>query len=69
MQRNVKIDKIFKFNDLSSPKCRKNIIKMTSSSSVSAWILGWWMCKFFSYVQGVSVVASVYSLIAVSLDR
>ncbi|XP_075238341.1 neuropeptide SIFamide receptor-like [Lycorma delicatula] len=33
------------------------------------WILGWWMCKTVPYVQGVSVAASVYSLIAVSLDR
>lgn len=64
-------------------------------SPVSAWILGWFMCKtdlvnlaeirkqnikfylfFFHfegktvpYIQGVSVAASVYSLIAVSLDR
>ncbi|KAG5675442.1 hypothetical protein PVAND_005346 [Polypedilum vanderplanki] len=33
------------------------------------WILGWFMCKTVPYVQGVSVAASVYSLIAVSLDR
>ncbi|GLH06865.1 Neuropeptide SIFamide receptor, partial [Gryllus bimaculatus] len=33
------------------------------------WVLGWWMCKTVPYVQGVSVAASVYSLIAVSLDR
>lgn len=57
---------------------------------VSAWILGWFMCKAVKlaefrrrnllfifhfqgktvpYIQGVSVAASVYSLIAVSLDR
>ncbi|XP_029156860.1 neuropeptide SIFamide receptor-like [Nylanderia fulva] len=33
------------------------------------WILGWFMCKTVAYVQGVSVAASVYSLVAVSLDR
>ncbi|CAH1381164.1 unnamed protein product [Tenebrio molitor] len=33
------------------------------------WVLGWWMCKAVAYIQGVSVAASVYSLIAVSLDR
>ncbi|XP_043070912.1 neuropeptide SIFamide receptor isoform X1 [Drosophila grimshawi] len=33
------------------------------------WMLGWLMCKFVPYIQGVSVAASVYSLIAVSLDR
>ncbi|XP_072395451.1 neuropeptide SIFamide receptor-like [Diabrotica undecimpunctata] len=33
------------------------------------WILGWWMCKTVPYIQGVSVAASVYSLVAVSLDR
>ncbi|KAL6435401.1 hypothetical protein ACFW04_005409 [Cataglyphis niger] len=37
--------------------------------SVSAWILGWFMCKAVAYIQGVSVAASVYSLVAVSLDR
>ncbi|XP_050312287.1 neuropeptide SIFamide receptor-like [Anthonomus grandis grandis] len=33
------------------------------------WMLGWWMCKTVPYIQGVSVAASVYSLVAVSLDR
>ncbi|CAO1353330.1 unnamed protein product [Diamesa tonsa] len=33
------------------------------------WIMGWLMCKTVPYIQGVSVAASVYSLIAVSLDR
>ncbi|KYN08365.1 Neuropeptide FF receptor 2 [Cyphomyrmex costatus] len=32
------------------------------------WILGWFMCKAVAYIQGVSVAASVYSLVAVSLD-
>lgn len=36
---------------------------------LSAWVLGWLMCKTVPYIQGVSVAASVYSLIAVSLDR
>lgn len=27
------------------------------------------MCKTVAYIQGVSVAASVYSLVAVSLDR
>ncbi|XP_017879454.1 neuropeptide SIFamide receptor-like [Ceratina calcarata] len=33
------------------------------------WFLGWFMCKAVAYIQGVSVAASVYSLVAVSLDR
>ncbi|XP_014479466.1 PREDICTED: neuropeptide FF receptor 2-like [Dinoponera quadriceps] len=33
------------------------------------WFLGWFMCKAVTYIQGVSVAASVYSLVAVSLDR
>ncbi|XP_045125313.1 neuropeptide SIFamide receptor-like [Portunus trituberculatus] len=33
------------------------------------WMLGWLMCKSVAYVQGVSVSASVNSLVAVSLDR
>ncbi|KAK7047978.1 hypothetical protein SK128_021606, partial [Halocaridina rubra] len=32
-------------------------------------MLGWVMCKSVAYVQGVSVSASVNSLVAVSLDR
>lgn len=34
-----------------------------------AWMLGGLMCKTVPYIQGVSVAASVYSLIAVSVDR
>ena len=34
-----------------------------------AWILGGAMCKLVTYVQGVSVAASVDSLVAVSVDR
>ncbi|XP_068233958.1 neuropeptide SIFamide receptor-like [Palaemon carinicauda] len=33
------------------------------------WMLGWVMCKSVAYVQGVSVSASVNSLVAVTLDR
>lgn len=33
------------------------------------WILGETMCKLVAYVQGVSVVASIDSLVAISLDR
>ncbi|OAD60890.1 Neuropeptide FF receptor 2 [Eufriesea mexicana] len=36
---------------------------------ILAWFLGWFMCKAVAYIQGVSVAASVYSLVAVSLDR
>ena len=38
-------------------------------SFFTAWVLGGAMCKMVTYVQGVSVVASVDSLVAVSLDR
>jgi len=34
-----------------------------------AWVLGKVMCKLVPYVQSLSVCASVYSLVAVSLDR
>ncbi|CAG7825963.1 unnamed protein product [Allacma fusca] len=37
--------------------------------SISAWILGWFLCKTVPYVQGVTVCASVYSLVAISMDR
>ncbi|CAG5076133.1 Similar to SIFaR: Neuropeptide SIFamide receptor (Drosophila melanogaster) [Cotesia congregata] len=37
--------------------------------NLTAWVLGRFMCKTVSYIQGVSVAASVYSLVAVSLDR
>ncbi|XP_013789630.1 neuropeptide SIFamide receptor-like, partial [Limulus polyphemus] len=33
------------------------------------WILGWFMCKAVSYLQGVSVSASVNTLVAISLER
>ncbi|ODM91036.1 Neuropeptide FF receptor 2 [Orchesella cincta] len=33
------------------------------------WILGWFMCKTVPYIQGISVCASVYSLVAISMER
>ncbi|GAB6024238.1 hypothetical protein CHUAL_008933 [Chamberlinius hualienensis] len=33
------------------------------------WVLGWFMCKAVAYVQGLSVAASIYSLVALSFDR
>ncbi|CAL8107549.1 unnamed protein product [Orchesella dallaii] len=33
------------------------------------WILGWFLCKTVPYIQGVSVCASVYSLVAISMER
>lgn len=35
----------------------------------SAWIFGTVICKVMAYAQGVSVAASVYSLVAISADR
>ncbi|KYM78585.1 Neuropeptide FF receptor 2 [Atta colombica] len=46
------------------PKFQERYSKLRTS-----WILGWFMCKAVAYIQGVSVAASVYSLVAVSLDR
>ncbi|ODM90003.1 Neuropeptide FF receptor 2 [Orchesella cincta] len=34
-----------------------------------AWILGWFLCKTLPYIQGVTVCASVYSLVAISIER
>ncbi|CAG7722979.1 unnamed protein product [Allacma fusca] len=39
------------------------------SNILIPWVLGWWMCKTVNYIQGVSVCASVYSLVAISLDK
>ncbi|CAH0381766.1 unnamed protein product [Bemisia tabaci] len=44
-------------------------IGSASRHILKTWVLGWYMCKVVPYVQGVSVAASVYSLIAVSIDR
>ncbi|XP_076358990.1 neuropeptide SIFamide receptor-like [Tachypleus tridentatus] len=33
------------------------------------WILGWFMCKAVSYLQGVSVSASINTLVAISFER
>ncbi|CAL8142351.1 unnamed protein product [Orchesella dallaii] len=35
----------------------------------SAWILGEWLCQFVSYLQGVSVSASIDTLIAIAIER
>ncbi|XP_054157511.1 neuropeptide SIFamide receptor-like [Oppia nitens] len=35
----------------------------------SPWILGRFVCKAVPYLQGVSVTASVYTLVAISADR
>ncbi|KFM63429.1 Orexin receptor type 2, partial [Stegodyphus mimosarum] len=32
-------------------------------------MLGWFMCKSVSYLQGVSVSASINTLVAISIDR
>ncbi|XP_056643875.1 neuropeptide SIFamide receptor-like [Diorhabda sublineata] len=45
------------------------LIKEIEPRLEESWILGWLMCKTVPYIQGVSVAASVYSLVAVSLDR
>jgi len=37
--------------------------------TVSAWILGEWLCQFVSYLQGVSVSASIDTLIAIAIER
>ncbi|XP_067144390.1 neuropeptide SIFamide receptor-like [Centruroides vittatus] len=33
------------------------------------WLMGWFMCKMVSYLQGVSVNASINTLVAISVDR
>ena len=35
----------------------------------AAWIMGWVICKTVSYLQGVSVSASVNTLVAISVER
>ena len=47
----------------------QSIIHLFRLIGVLAWILGGALCKLVPYVQGVSVAASVYSLVAVSVDR
>lgn len=37
--------------------------------TISAWVLGNILCKGVSYAQGVFVIISVYSLVAISFDR
>ncbi|CAL8110105.1 unnamed protein product [Orchesella dallaii] len=33
------------------------------------WVLGWFLCKTVPYIQGVSVCASIYFLVAISVER
>lgn len=47
----------------------QSMIHLFRLIGVLAWILGGALCKLVPYVQGVSVAASVYSLVAVSVDR
>ncbi|XP_012286313.1 orexin receptor type 1 [Orussus abietinus] len=43
---------------------------MAVSQAVSiVWVYGETMCKFFFYLQGVSVAASVFTITAMSIDR
>lgn len=37
--------------------------------SCAAWVLGWFICKSVTYLQGVSVSASINTLVAISVDR
>ncbi|UXI21075.1 Mechanosensory protein 2 [Sarcoptes scabiei] len=38
-------------------------------SILTNWILGRFVCKAVTYLQGVSVSASIYTLVAISIDR
>lgn len=38
-------------------------------SFVSAWTMGWLVCKTIPYLQGVSVNASINTLVAISVER
>jgi hypothetical protein len=35
----------------------------------AAWVLGWVICKIVPYLQGVSVSASINTLVAISVER
>jgi hypothetical protein len=35
----------------------------------AAWIMGWVICKTVPYLQGVSVSASINTLVAISVER
>ncbi|GBM75955.1 Neuropeptide SIFamide receptor [Araneus ventricosus] len=41
----------------------------SASYSILTWILGLFLCKAVAYLQGVSVCASVNTLVAISVDR
>ncbi|RZF47750.1 hypothetical protein LSTR_LSTR006014 [Laodelphax striatellus] len=45
-----------------SPECRFPLPK-------SAWTMGWFVCKTIPYLQGVSVNASINTLVAISAER
>lgn len=36
---------------------------------ISAWTMGWLVCKTIPYLQGVSVNASINTLVAISVER
>lgn len=46
-----------------------NIIFVCALLPRTAWVLGRVVCKAVPYLQGVSVNASVYTLVAISIDR
>ncbi|XP_069983806.1 neuropeptide SIFamide receptor-like [Penaeus vannamei] len=49
-----------------------NIIVLPTTliaNTLSAWVLGLFICKAVTYLQGVSVSASINTLVAISVDR
>lgn len=46
-----------------------SMLSLSLSLCPAEWIFGEHMCKMVSFCQGVSVTASVYTLIAISLER
>ncbi|XP_054274366.1 neuropeptide SIFamide receptor-like isoform X1 [Macrosteles quadrilineatus] len=40
-----------------------------TSNIMSAWTMGWLICKIIPYLQGVSVNASINTLVAISVER
>ena len=40
-----------------------------SDTLFAAWIMGWIICKTVPYLQGVSVSASINTLVAISVER
>lgn len=37
--------------------------------TIAAWVLGLFVCKAVSYLQGVAVSASINTMLAVTVDR